>query len=487
MGKWEHSLKFLLSLIGFYLGNLFFEFGCSPDLYFIVLSSILIFLLPMRRFTTFLIAGFLIFNINIIKPYNDLKRLKESQFNYLSSKGVVVDKRVFSNSFLYRFKLEDSKVKGSFFTLFDKYQLGDSIEVSSSFEFISQEADSGKRSYFTKNLLDNNLIKVDSKGVKIYKRENGFYFKRSIEDVRGSIKNRINSLYGYSSGNFFSGVLIGDKSSFEEEDIESYRKSGSIHLLAVSGLHVGIVVLLLSLFPRRYRYSHIVNPILKSIFLILYIFLTGGSPSVVRAVMMVLIFYLSYPLKRVFQLTDLVAITGFFSLIFFPETIVTDGFLLSYSAVYAILLFSDKVKLEGSIFNKYYLAPLKISFFISLILSPILLSKYGFYNFGSIIFAPLLIGLTMSGIFFGSISLLGIPELSDFSRFYGDLSSKGIDLINNFLVEFDLLQLNFYLKPIEVILILSAIVSFRFQRKVLVAIILSSLLIYNFMLLYGLL
>ncbi|MCF0177325.1 MAG: ComEC/Rec2 family competence protein, partial [Bacteroidales bacterium] len=88
-------------------------------------------------------------------------------------------------------------------------------------------------------------------------------------------------------------LIAGDKSSVDKELKESYRQSGAMHLLALSGLHVGIIYALLSLMLSILGNSHIARRI-KCILLLSilwsYAIVTGFGPSIERAVMMITLY-----------------------------------------------------------------------------------------------------------------------------------------------------------------------------------------------------
>lgn len=92
-------------------------------------------------------------------------------------------------------------------------------------------------------------------------------------------------------------MLLGWRGEIDAPLRDDYSRSGSSHLLAISGLHVGIVAMLVWwacwLLPIMGRRGHIVRNITASIMMILYAFITGLSPSVVRATLMFVVAQLS--------------------------------------------------------------------------------------------------------------------------------------------------------------------------------------------------
>ena len=135
---------------------------------------------------------------------------------------------------------------------------------------------------------------------------------------------------------FLAAVLLGDRSQLDPDLKSQFKLLGATHILAISGLHVGIIYALLNallfLLPQPYRSTSIV--------LILwgYAALTGFSPSVVRAALIFSLYALSLLLRRPQQKLHLIAVSAFMSLLLQPTLLFNLSFLMSYTAVTFIVL-----------------------------------------------------------------------------------------------------------------------------------------------------
>lgn len=137
-------------------------------------------------------------------------------------------------------------------------------------------------------------------------------------------------------------LLLGQRQDISPEIYNSYSKAGAIHILAVSGLHVGIVLLLLnSLFRPLEYFKH--GKTLKTLLILLILWgfaiVAGLSASVTRAVMMFSIVAIGMNLKRPTNIYNTLAISMFFLLLFKPVFLFDVGFQMSYLAVIAIVSF----------------------------------------------------------------------------------------------------------------------------------------------------
>ena len=133
---------------------------------------------------------------------------------------------------------------------------------------------------------------------------------------------------------------VGSKSEISPQLTEIYSRTGTAHLLAVSGLHVGIVFLLVNLLltPLTLLYT---GNILRSIFVVasiwVYVFLCGMSPSAIRAAIMFSLLQLSLNSTREYLSENILAGTAFLMLIFDPNLLFDIGFSLSFTAVAGII------------------------------------------------------------------------------------------------------------------------------------------------------
>ncbi|MCD8165584.1 MAG: ComEC family competence protein [Bacteroides sp.] len=144
-----------------------------------------------------------------------------------------------------------------------------------------------------------------------------------------------------------SAITIGYKEELSEDIRESYSVAGGSHILALSGLHIGVIAAVSSFllsFPVSFRYAGALKKIIVLLLLWGYALVAGMSPSIVRAVIMFSIVTLSYyPWYPHFALNTLGA-TAFGMLVYRPFYLFDVGFQLSFAAVAAILLLYPRLE-----------------------------------------------------------------------------------------------------------------------------------------------
>ena len=233
-------------------------------------------------------------------------------------------------------------------------------------------------------------------------------------------------------------LLLGQRQDISKEIYDEYAAAGAIHILAVSGLHVGIILLILNwLFtPLNYLKNGLV---LKTIILISlmwgFAMLAGLSPSVVRAVTMFSFIAIGMQMRRKTSVLNSLFISLFILLLVNPYFIFQIGFQLSYLAVFAIVTIQPKLfKLWQPKFKiaKYFWSLFTVSIAAQIGVVP--LSLFYYHQFPGLFFLSNLVVLPVLGLILGLgilvILLALLNQLPDIlAEIYGNL----IGLMNKFI------------------------------------------------------
>lgn len=167
--------------------------------------------------------------------------------------------------------------------------------------------------------------------------------RHRVERLRHDIRQKIHRwLPDPVHARLLTGMVLGEKRGLDPEIRKVFSVTGSMHVLAVSGLHVGLIYFLvlipLSIFSRRGAW-----PWLRWILLLLSLFfyaaLAGFTPSVVRAVVFILLFLFSKLTRRPNPLSHVLMLTALLMLLVDPFQLFRLSFQLSFLAVLGILLF----------------------------------------------------------------------------------------------------------------------------------------------------
>ena len=243
-----------------------------------------------------------------------------------------------------------------------------------------------------------------------------FIIYRYTERVRDIIFHELASKNDDVIG-LIRGIVLGDKTGIDDEAYDSFRSFGTAHVLAVSGLHVGI---LLTLYRRVYRLKP--NPIFTVIIVIILIFygsITRWSPSVFRAVFMSLLYILSQITSREVDLLSCLGVTSIISVCLNPLVVNSLGFQMSYLAILGIGFLSPVIsrKFGAIISNKFgdvlghdrirtLVNGVSIYVSVQIVVLPYILQEFNYLsplgfllNFPVAILAGLIVAFSMTSMF----------------------------------------------------------------------------------------
>ena len=164
--------------------------------------------------------------------------------------------------------------------------------------------------------------------------------------------------YGLNGENLgvASAISIGYKKELDDEIKQSYAATGATHILSVSGLHVGIIYVVLEFlfyFLSKKKYLRFLKALIIILFLWSYAVLTGLSPSVLRAATMFSFVVAGKAFDRNTNIYNTLAASAFALLILDPFILFEVGFQLSYLAVIGIVFFQPRVYKTVYLKNKW--------------------------------------------------------------------------------------------------------------------------------------
>jgi competence protein ComEC len=169
--------------------------------------------------------------------------------------------------------------------------------------------------------------------------------QKSIFLIKTKLNNLINQLYYDQQRALMKGLILGERGEIRDEVKESFVKSGVIHALAISGLHVGyIIVIFFAIFgfmclPNRTKI------ILVIISLFSYNLLIGFKPPIFRASLMATIFLFGGLLQRPVDILNIISAAAMLILIINPIELFQASFQLSFAAVLSIVYIFQKLKI----------------------------------------------------------------------------------------------------------------------------------------------
>ena len=220
--------------------------------------------------------------------------------------------------------------------LYSRILPGNRVEVSGTFVKGRERRNPGEFDY-NKYLHEHGISgfvvssSVDEVGI-LNGRSN--FFESLVFKIRKEIDREISKLHSENSAAFIRGQVLADRSNIEYDAVVEFINSGVAHILAVSGLNVGFIVLIiLILFGRFNLYM---RSFLMMAGIIAFMILTNSQPSVIRATLMTGIILIAFVTNRSTNIFNSLAVSALIILLVQPYQLFDPGFQLSYSAVLSI-------------------------------------------------------------------------------------------------------------------------------------------------------
>ncbi len=235
------------------------------------------------------------------------------------------------------------------------------------------------------------------------------------------LQSHIVSLLGASSlsdetTEFLTATITGDDSLLLAETRQDFTTAGLAHILALSGLHVGLIALIIAiiLFPLSIMGYNRTRLIITIILLWGYAVITGMTPSVTRAAIMTTLYIIGLIIQRRHSSINALCFAALIILLFSPLQLYSAGFQLSFAAVLSILLFANRINpIDWKQRILYYITSLACVS-ISATLGTALISAYYFHSFPVYFLIGNILVIFMLPIIIGGGVLLILLEVCGF-------------------------------------------------------------------------
>ncbi|MEE9166261.1 MAG: DNA internalization-related competence protein ComEC/Rec2 [Candidatus Neomarinimicrobiota bacterium] len=219
---------------------------------------------------------------------------------------------------------------------------GDRVTVRGDLRLIGGPRNPGEfdfRSFYRKRNVWVSIYENPEHPIALTGRDSSFSLNVLVEKFRNSAKNVFQETVGGDAGRLMSALTVGLREEIPGGIRKDFVDTGVVHVLAISGLHVGFVLVIFVALAKLLRLPYRWDKIAVIIGLIAYAGLSGGRPSVWRAVIMASFYVIAPLFHREVNLWNIIAASSLLLLIHDPENLLDAGFILSFSAVIAIVFF----------------------------------------------------------------------------------------------------------------------------------------------------
>ena len=325
-------------------------------------------------------------------------------------------------------------------------EYGDEISVSGEFIEPAKRRNYNGFDYsrYLKTLKIHGNLKASD--IDVISKNSGSKIFILANKINLKIKENINKLMPEEYGNMLIGLILGDTTNIEEDIQDDFKVANISHVLAISGMHITYIIIGIEILFKK-PFGKIRTRIVTIVILILYMFITGFAPSVVRASIMGIFLLLSKLIHRKNDIWTSISLSLLILLIYNPFLILNVGLQLSYLGTIGIICFNKNIynflrtlkiknkKIKYKINRKVILFVDKIKEILSVTLSaqivilPVMLFNFnvlGIYFFLSNILVSLIIGpIIIIGFVCILISFLSI----DISKLVAIFMQIGIKLL----------------------------------------------------------
>ena len=253
----------------------------------------------------------------------------------------------------------------------------------------------------------------------------GHLHKNFLAELLINTRNNVLAIFrkwvpGQTEMGVAEALLIGYRDDLDKDLVRSYSNTGVVHIIAISGLHLGMIyaLLLLLLTPfKRFKWIRIAKPLIIVLVIWGFTLLAGAVPSILRSAVMFSFIVIGESLGRRTNIYNTLAASAFCLLVYDPYYFWDVGFQLSYTAVLSIVLFMKPIYKNFYFKNKIltYIWQLNaVTLSAQVLTLPIIL--YYFHQFPNLFLFTNFIAVPLSGfILYGELILLlvcNIPFLN---------------------------------------------------------------------------
>ncbi|MFA6391601.1 MAG: ComEC/Rec2 family competence protein [Patescibacteria group bacterium] len=350
MGK---SRIFLYFLVSFICGIGIASFGADIDPFFTYvlffgLTVVLVFIWQKKLWRLLLLCllGIIIgiWRFNLSKPNISEQHIAFYNGSEKEFRGIIIEEPdVRKEQVKLTVRPESHAGKVLLNTqLFPEYQYGDRLEIKCNLEAPEKIEDFAYDKYLSRFGVYSICYRPK---IKVISQNNGSRVLSHMFGIKNKFIQNINRQLPEPQSSFLGGLLLGAKRGIPDDLMENFNRTGTTHIVAISGYNITIIaVLLLSAcknlsIPRKRAFWLIVTALL------FFMLITGAQSSVVRAVVMGIVMLIAKQLGRLSRITNTLVLTAVIMLVINPKVLIFDaGFQLSFLATMGLIYLSPMLE-----------------------------------------------------------------------------------------------------------------------------------------------
>ncbi|UCG60599.1 MAG: ComEC family competence protein [Candidatus Zixiibacteriota bacterium] len=253
-----------------------------------------------------------------------------------------------------------------------------------------------------------------------------------VDQLRDAIRNILYRNLSPTSAALACGFLIGETRNIPTQVYQRFRDSGTLHLLAVSGSNVALILLFFVLFLRPLAVSPVRRAIILLSIILTFSLLSYGEPSVVRAAVMAALVIIAGLLQRRHDLNNVIAVAATIILLADPAQLFDIGFQLSFVIAWGLIFILPRItELFQTVQSRWWYRWLIFPFLVSTVAQVCSIGIIGFYFERVPLISPLanliivpLVSIAVMGVLVVLLAHLLLPSLGLFAGAWLDILLK---------------------------------------------------------------
>jgi len=224
-------------------------------------------------------------------------------------------------------------------TKIDSFRIGERVVLSGELVLPDGERNPGDFNYREFLAAQGITVLLRCRNAEAISRQpvDGFNWRKPLQIVREAVARQIHRFSSGDNAALLLGLLLGERAELSDDVREAFVRTGLVHILAVSGSHVGFILLIVLALGDVLRLPQVPKSLFAGVALIFFTALTGFNPPVTRATIMALIFLAGKLIERDGNVYNTLAIAALIILFDEPRQLFQLGFQLSFAAVIGMI------------------------------------------------------------------------------------------------------------------------------------------------------
>ncbi|AFS78846.1 DNA internalization-like competence protein [Gottschalkia acidurici 9a] len=458
---------FLWIFIFYLLGIIFYRtFQTNIDLtltlmLIAIISTLILYILRVRRYIRYIVL-IIIFLIGIIATNHSVEKNMLPQFDEKEVKleGIVKDTIAKEKGFeKYLVYVKKIKYKDKIYNINEKtilniysdtkIKVGDKILDEVKIKEPNRNTNPRLFNYKL-HLQTKDIFSVGSSNgysIKILSSKNISTLEKSSIRFREWVSLKLDESLNKRNSLIIKSIILGDDSFLDKEEVDKFRSLGLSHILAISGLHIGIIYGAIIFCFDVLKFNRKFSMVLSILIIWIYGYLVGYPPSVLRGSIMFSILIIASITYYRYDSLNILPLSGFIMLTYRPLWLFSIGFQLSFLATFTIILFTPKIKEIVKIKNMTIKNSISVIIAAQIGVLPIVIYYFNELQILSIVANLIVVPLLSSGLVLGFLILLTSMINTKVSLLIGILANIILNLsnfISDILHKFTYLNIIFY-------------------------------------------